>query len=340
MSACILVCALLLASGCATPPPSATRLAAQGTLVEPPSFSDEVSRSLVRRTQELIALRSQDYRIGPDDLLTISIFEWELADETRTFDFRVSESGELTVPVLGAVEVGGKTLEEVQQLLETRLTERGVLQDPRVAVTIKEYRSRRVAVIGAVNSPGMYALHRNVTTLMDVLALAGGPSPSAGPVAYVLRSGNKGQHEPVQIAVDLVEFFEQGNFELNAVLEGGDTVYVPRAPLIYVYGAVAQPGGFEMREPLRVLEALALAGGLQETAAKRRCMLLRKTQRGAEQTVPVDVAMVERGEQADLYLRGGDVLHVPESSGKKVVYDLWDALRSVFTFTYGLNTSD
>jgi polysaccharide export outer membrane protein len=259
-----------------------------------------------------------------------------MTEETRTLDCRVSESGFISLPVVGVVKVANKSVQEIQKAIEEALSKLEMFQNPRVGVSVKDYRSRRIAVIGAVNAPGVYAIHENVSTLMDMLTLAGGPADNSGQIIYVLRR-EKGESQPVRIVVDIQELFDRGNFDLNAVLQGDDIVYVPRAPLFYVYGAVRSPGGFSLRRSIRALEALALAGGLLENADKKDCFLVRRAQAGGEQIVRLNVARIECGKDPDLFLREGDVLRVPESLGKNILTELWGVVRGIFTFTYRLN---
>jgi polysaccharide export outer membrane protein len=308
-----------------------------GSLVEPARFSDEQSRALIRQSRELLKLQKQDYLVGPDDVLAISIFEWEMHDETKTLEFRVSESGIITLPALGPVRVAGSTVQRVQQGIEKQLSKRNILQNPRVAVAINEYRSRRIAVIGAVNMPGVYAIHENVSTLMDMLTLAGGPSSEAGEAAYILRR-ERNESDPLRIAVDLEELLSRGNFDMNAVLQGDDVVYVPKAPLIYVYGKVQQPGGFSLTRSMRVIEAVALAGGFARHADKRNCVLIRRDQSGNENMLQLNIVRIENGKDPNIYLRAGDVLNVPGSVGKSILSELWDVIRGIFTFTYRLDS--
>ena len=100
------------------------------------SNTDDASRARALHSRGLIALRSEDYRVGPEDLLEVSIFEWELREETKTAAFRVAESGIISLPVIGDVKVGGKTLGEVKKLIEQRLQEGGFIKSPQVSVDI------------------------------------------------------------------------------------------------------------------------------------------------------------------------------------------------------------
>ncbi len=334
-----IIFSMILVSGCSTPQryPGTATPALTGT-TSSTVFSDDTSRDLVQQTRKLLQLRDTDYRIGPEDVLEISIFEWEMSEQTKTLEFRVSQTGAISLPAIGSVPVGERSVQEVQSIIERRLATAGVLQNPRVGVSVKEFRSRRIAVIGEVNAPGVYAIQQNVTTLMDMLTLAGGPTRNAGLTAFILRK-EKGSFDPVRITVNLKQLFEDGIFDLNAVLQGDDIVFVPNAPLIYVYGNVRAPGGYALNRPIRALEAIALAGGLTRNAAKRHSYLVRREgPMGLEQIIALNVVHIERGKQRDLFLQDGDVLHIPDSPTKIALSEAWSVFRGIFTFTYRLDS--
>ena len=327
----------LLAAGCASPsgPGGAPGLPGKGA-EEPAFFSDEASLQQVAESQELLALQREEYQVGPDDVLEVSIFEWEANEQTKTLKLRVSETGIVSLPVVGALEVAGKSVQEIQRMIEEELMGRNVLQTPRVGVWVSEFRSRQISVIGSVNQPGSYAIHQNVTTLLGILTLAGGPQESAGGVAYVIRGGKSAAAAP-RIQIDLSTLLETGDPGHNPVLSAGDVVYVPKAPLIYVYGAVRQPGAFTFRKQLRVLEAVALSGGCSDMANRRAVSLVRRLTSGEERLYTLDLARIERGQAANIYLRDGDVLHVRTSGPKAVGTEVLSFLRGIFTFSYRLN---
>lgn len=329
----------MLTSGCATygrRPVSRISLNKQN-IDDSSAFSDDTSRDIVRQTRQLLNLRDTDYLVGPDDVLEISIFEWEMSEETKTLDFRVSETGVIALPVLGALKVGGKSVPDIQKMIEDQLSSKGILQNPRASVAVKEYRSRRISVIGEVNAPGVYAIHKNVTTLMDMLTLAGGPTQDAGQIVYILRK-EKGKFDPARIAVNLQELFNEGKFDLNAVLQGGDIIYLPKAPLIYVYGSVHAPGGYAIGRSMRALEAIALAGGTTKDAAKKECFVVRRNKKsGTERVIGINLYDIECGKAQDVFLKEGDVVHVPDSPSHIALRELWDFFRGIFTFTYRLD---
>lgn len=310
------------------------------------SYTDENSRALARKSLSLAVDRRSDYRVGPEDVLEISIFEWELKDETRTVDVRLAETGVISLPVVGEIQIGGLTVGQVRSLLEKRLVEDEILRNPRVSVVVKEFRSKRVAVVGAVHEPGVYTLRQNVTTLLSVLTLAGGVTARAGQVLYVIRTPAE---EPATaqwsvaperevIAVDLYELLEQGRVDLNVVLQNGDVINVPEAKKFYVVGFVRRPDGFPLTRPTTVLEAIALAGGLQERqASPRRCLLKRHVGHGEEEVIPLDLVAISRGEKPNLYLTPNDVVDVRQTAAKKVFLEFLDVFRGVFNVGYNLN---
>lgn len=302
---------------------------------EPAFFSDESSMKQVMATKELLSLQKEEYRVGPDDVLEVSIFEWEANDQTKTLQLRVSETGIISMPAVGPLKVAGKSVQEIQRAIEEELVGRNVLQTPRVGVWVSEFRSRQISVIGSVNQPGTYAIHQNVSTLLDMLTLAGGPQEAAGGVAHVIRRA-AGKAES-RIQIDLDELLKKGEANLNPVLSAGDVVYVPKAPLIYVYGEVKQAGAFTFRKQLRVLESIALAGGFGDLADRRSVSLIRRSESGEERVHQLDLGRIERGEAPNIYLRDGDVLHVRTSGPKMFATEVLSFLRGIFTFSYSLN---
>jgi polysaccharide export outer membrane protein len=333
-----LVTALILAAGagCVDDRPMLNaRLLGEGG-GEPAFFSDDTSLSQVLASKELLKLQSEEYKVGPDDVLDVSVFEWEANDETKTLKLRVSETGIISLPMVGPLNVAGKSVQEIQTLIETSLRESGVLQEPRVGVWVSEFRSRQISVIGAVHQPGSYAIHQNVSTLLDMISLAGGPLDSAGGLAYVNRKGGRGK-APERIKIDLDELLRHGESDMNPVLSAGDVVFVPKAPLIYVYGCVRQAGGFTFRKQLRVLESIALAGGFNDMADHSNVILIRRQDDGSERVYRLDVSRIEAGKDPNVFMRDGDVLRVKESPPKRLWDEISTLVRGLFGFSYRLN---
>jgi len=223
------ICCALFLVGCATNFTGSDNADYQSSLMAdsfsetieeegPIGFTTDKSREEVLATRSLQHLMDENYQVGPDDVLEISIFEWQAEGARDTLDLRVSKAGEIAMPGLGAIQVGGMSVEEIQQYLVNELQEAGIIEvNPRVGVSIKEFRSKRVSIVGSVVAPGVYALTENVASLMEIISLAGGQSGGAGNVAYVLRT-SENLDNPAQIEIDLDELFRGGTSDLNAIL--------------------------------------------------------------------------------------------------------------------------
>lgn len=237
------------------------------------------------------------YTIGVRDVLEVQLFNQpELSGQ-----YAVETDGAFSFPLIGRVEAAGLTVEQLEATLRARLLD-GYFRNPRITVAVAEYRSQQVFVMGEVNSPGAYPLAAE-TSLIEVLALAGSvTSQSSGVVVIVRRGGGTSRDRatrngvgengdddgvggqdageptslegPNTIRVNLRDL-ESGDLSGNVMLRDGDTVFVPRAALVYVLGEVREPGSFPIQEGLTVLQALSLAGGATEFAALNRIRIVR-----------------------------------------------------------------
>ena len=314
-----------------------------------PSCSSEVDLALALNTRDLLSEREKDYKIGPGDVLEISVFEWEKLDETKTVEARVEESGTVVLPVIETIMMAGKTVEQVQEVVIRKFQEEDIIRDPKVHVTIKEFKSKEVYVIGAVEKPGEYAISQNVTTLKKALSMAGGLTKSAGYELRIIRRKNidEVKNEPGEatvlvdasqpliekIVIDLIELLEEGNLALNVVLRHGDVVQVPEAQNIYVLGFVNKPGGYPLRRPMTILEGIALAGGLIAREASPRHSDLKRD----NEIIPLDLVAIAEGEMPNFYLRPDDIIDVRQTNMRFFLLEFYDFVKGVFTFRYELN---
>jgi polysaccharide export outer membrane protein len=266
------------------------------------------------------------YALGPDDQITLRALD---ADEISDKPFRINPSGALNLPMLGSVHAAGLTIEQLEAELVSRL--KAYVRDPHVAVSITEFRSQPVSVIGAVNTPGVLQLQGH-KTLLEILSMAGGLRQDAGFSVRITRSLDWG---PILLAdakkdstgrftvgeVNLKEIMEAHNPEKNILILPNDVISVPRADMVYVIGDVPKAGGFVLNEheSLTVLQALALAGGMNRSAAGRRAKVLRASH-GSENRaeIPLDVQKILQGKAGDVPLRSEDILFIPSSTGKYV----------------------
>ena len=256
--------------------------------------------------QETQPLQVNDYRIGPKDLLEITVFGLPELSQT----VRVSEDGSITMSLLGRVEVSGLTAQELEKKLASIL-DKQYTKEARVTVFIKEY--QKVSVIGAVGRPGMYELV-GPTTLLQVIAQAGGLTAQAMNELFVYRIGKDGK--PTTITIKVEELMTGGNQNINIELQPKDVVTVPIDQMlnVFVYGEVRTPGTvpFLRSKRITLLQAIAQAGGPTEWAKKSKVMIKRKDNKtGKEMKINVNLKNMINGKIADIALEEGDVVIVP-----------------------------
>lgn len=252
----------------------------------------------------------KEYKIGPKDLLEITVFELPELNQS----VRVSEDGSISLPLLGQVAIEGMAKDEVEKKLASLLEEK-YLKKARVTVFIREYQSQRVAVIGAVGKPGMYELIGR-TTVLQLISKAGGLTDRASSEMFVLREAKNGVR--ARIAIDLDDLINNGNQKLDIPLQANDTVNIPIDQMIniFVFGEVRNPGALQVKMSKRttLLQAIAQAGGPIEGAARGSVTIKRKDRKtGKEIKMKVNIKDVIKGKRPDIELLEGDVVFVPES---------------------------
>lgn len=293
-----------------------------------------------------------EYRIGARDVLEIEVYELEEPGKSKLLRTRVSQEGAIQLPLIGKVPASGLTVEEVQADVAARLGA-DYLVNPTVSVVVAEHQARRITVLGAVKEPGSFFLQDNSTTLVDALARAGGPSDKAGSAVYVMRehggdvaianaNARTGAVEvevtpalPRLLKIDLVDLVERGDLSANCVLEDGDVVHVPQAAMFFVMGEVNEGGAFPLRGEITLLRAIALSGGLKETATPSVTTLIRTTPEGRI-TIPIDLDAVAAGTLPDRLMQADDVLVLNESGGARFTRGLSSFIRGLFHVSYGV----
>jgi polysaccharide export outer membrane protein len=266
----------------------------------------EKARNMVDRIRD----RREEYRLGPDDLLRIAV--WNRPDLSK--EGRVRTDGQFFMPLVGNVQADGLTVAQLQAKLREALGE--VLRDPQVDVEVMEYASKIYYVFGQTIKPGAYPV-KATTTVLEGVATAGGPTDKANlGASYLIRGGTV-------VPVDFHALFERGDISQNLLLADGDILYLPSMDdaKVYVLGEVNNAAAVPMRTGrLRLSEAIALAGGFNELTAYKRSI---KVVRGAlsnPQVFTVDYTEILRGEKPDVaFLQSGDLVYVPSSGLTK-----WD----------------
>jgi len=248
-----------------------------------------------------------DLRIGIGDLLQITMF----GTQDFNSDFRVSPSGDISVPPLGMVHVAGLSTSEAERSIEDQLREGGFYREPRISVFQKEYATQGVSILGEVKNPGVYPLLAD-RHLLDLLSQAGGLTPNASKTISVTHAGAS-----TPSVVTLSKDPELAATSNPAILPG-DTVVVATAGVVYVIGDVNKPGGFVINDNLTVLQALALAGGNTPMAALDKAQVVRQV-KGTRESVPISLKRILNGRDKDIRLQPEDILFIPSSAGKNAV---------------------
>jgi polysaccharide export outer membrane protein len=255
--------------------------------------------------------------IGAGDLLEMSVFDTpELSGKLR-----VSNSGDIYLPLVGSLHVQELKAVEAQDLIRKRYIDGGFLKDPQVTLFIAEYATQGVSVMGEVKSPGIYPAFGS-HHLLDYLSVAQGLTPLAGTKVTITHAGHPDKPELVKMTAGTAP--QPIN---NPEIEPGDTIFVQRTGLIYVVGDVARPGGFPMDhdEQLTILQALALAQGILPTAAQSSAKLIRTTE-NKRQEIPVNLKSILRAKTTDLALQDNDILFVPSSAAKNAWKDMQNVI--------------
>ncbi len=248
--------------------------------------------------------------IGPGDLLQVSV----LREPELTQQVRVLDSGEVVLPLIGRIKVGGDSTPRADGVIERAYVSEQYLKNPQVTVTILQFATQTIAILGQVQHPGTITI-TTPRSLLDVLAMAGGLTPDADRHITIERGGVWGE----QIQVFLPNN-AQADLRADVSVYPGDRILVPKAGIVYVLGDVGRPGGYVMQDNshLMVLQAVALAAGANKTAAQKRARLLRKGKAGYAEE-PIHLRAMERGKIPDLELKADDILYVPFSARRNLM---------------------
>jgi polysaccharide export outer membrane protein len=247
--------------------------------------------------------QTSSLRLGAGDLLEVSVYNVpELSTKAR-----VGNSGDIYLPLIDYVHVADLTVEEAQGLIQKRLEDGGFVRGAHVTIFLDESASQGITILGEVAKPGVYPALGD-RKLYDLISAAGGFSPAAGRKVSIIRQHSDSPPIALNLPRDLAEDL-QDNIEILP----GDTITVPRAPIIYVVGDVGRPAGLLVDNGnLTVLQALALAGGTNHTAKMSGVRIIRKGPTGMTETKLPLKRMLE-AKAPDINLQPDDILFVPLS---------------------------
>jgi len=261
-------------------------------------------------------------------LLSVAVLE--SSDLSR--DVRVASDGTIGLPLLAEhPHVAGLSLAQAEALVRKKYRESGILNDPNIAITLKELESRPVTVSGAVRQPGVFQVSGSVR-LLRLLSMAGGIADGAGTSVQVIHEEASGKQQVSEIHVTDLRL---GLEEANVSVRGGDIVNVPPAGAIYVLGAVNRPGRYVLpsdTDETTVLNVVALAADTTRTAKLSQAILLRRKGSSHDiEQIPLDLKKIRTQEQTDIVVRANDVLYVPDSGAKRALTRGFEAAMTIAT---------
>jgi len=268
-------------------------------------------------------------RIGNDDLLGITVYD--APELTRTV--RVDENGEIRLPMLRRhIKAAGLYPADLETSITAALVDEHVLVDPVVTVTIAEFRSRPISVVGAVKNPVTFQASGSVT-LLDAISQAGGLTESAGSEILVSEKAmaGDGNHTELVRRIPVRDLIDSVDPSLNLVLQGGEEVRVPEAGKFYVLGNVHKPGAFMIADGSQgtVLKALAVAEGLDHYTGNVAYIYRSDSSKTGKQEIPIELKKIMDRKSPDVPLLANDILYVPEATGRKAALTTLDRISLI-----------
>ena len=364
------VLVLLLLAGCATvhqpaggamslktapPLPPSTVDGSPGTvhslppLVSPSQDAAALARLTRLRDDRLRHGPGTDTPVGPGDVIEVAAPQVKELAFTTT---RVSGDGIIVLPIVGTIRAAGRSEDAIRQDIRQKLG--GIMYDPQVSVFVREYRSRKVAVIGAVLKAGIYEPATPTDTIFDMLAMAQGPvSEASRTVVFIPQAARdaaalgtlvpgKDGAPGAPAAEALLRNVEPIVFNLREMsaamsevvlslpVRPGDVIMIPDAGSVYIQGWVHRPGNYKIEHDLTMLAVIAAAGGPSFPADMSAARLIRGTAKGDKEVHDVDLQAVARGEHPDVYVQNGDVIEIGATAPKLVAYGVFTFFTTVF----------
>jgi len=216
-----------------------------------------------------------EYKLGPGDQIRVQVFQ----NPDLTVEARVSEAGAISYPLVGSVAVGGMTIGQAEAKIATALRNGNFLKQPQVNIVMLQVRGNQVAVLGQVQKPGRFPLETTQTRVSDLLAAAGGVTPMGDDTLIVTGTRNG---QPFRKVIDIPGLFLNSRNADDILVSGGDTIFVNKAPVYYIYGEAQRPGPYRIERGMTVMQALAQGGGPTARGSQSRLKLTRKAADGRE----------------------------------------------------------
>lgn len=260
--------------------------------------------------------QAAEYVLGPGDVVSVVVWGQPELSTSPGAGLEVRPDGKISFPLLGEVDVAGKSVSEVSTLLRDGLSE--YVKNPRVSVNVATFRRIRVQALGQLKSPGHYEVAPDAQVL-DLLAVAGGPTPAAALSEATLTRTTSGTDSTSKLTttlpIDLDALLHDGDPAMNRTLQNGDVLFVPEARMVTVLGEVARPGTYPVRKGTRLLDIVAQAGGPTERAEAGAVRVYRGVEgaEGSEAALDDDRLLFQGDVEENPPLAGGEVIVMPKS---------------------------
>lgn len=233
--------------------------------------------------------------MGDGDTVSISVYD----QPDLTLDARIGPEGTISYPLLDEVAIGGLTPKAAGQKIARMLKEKGFILSPQVSLSVKDYTSQQIHILGKVKNPGNYPLE-GTSTVVDLIARAGGVAENAADVLYVVKNSADGKS--VRHKIDLLQFYS-GDMTQNIEVTRGDTILVPKMDTFYIHGEVKRSGEYRLLRGMTVVQALSVGGGVNGRGSLKRMEVTRQLANGKSEKI--DVSLTDT-------LEPNDVLFVKE----------------------------
>jgi polysaccharide biosynthesis/export protein len=239
----------------------------------------------------------RDYVLGAGDVIRVSVYQ----NADLTLETRVAESGIISFPLLGQIKLGGLSVPKAEKVIADGLRNGNFVRQPQVSILVMQVRGNQASVLGMVNRPGRYPIELTGMRLSELLATAGGVAPGGSDL--VTLSGMR-DNRTFRVVIDLPNLFAASTKSNDPVIINGDTVYVDRMPMVYIYGEVQRPGAMRLERDMTVIQALATGGGLTQRGTEKGLRVHRRSADGK-------VEILQPGMNDPM--KDGDVIYVRES---------------------------
>ncbi|MBI5076263.1 MAG: polysaccharide biosynthesis/export family protein [Nitrospirae bacterium] len=306
---------------------SAVRTSSPADIMASSKKSDKLNEALLISAITQQTPLEESYLIGPEDLLDIEAYNVEELKKT----VRVNSQGDIALPLVGILNIKGLTTAEAEKLIAQRLEK--YVQETVVTVFVREYKSQRISVIGAVKKSQVFAI-TGQRYLLDMLLMADGLAAEAGNICYVVRPTlrTNPNSKAETIVIDLDELIMRGNFSLNIPVFAGDIINVPKGGIFFVDGSVRTPGVYNLKGKTNLTQAISIAQGASPIADLTEVRIYRENGKGDRDIIIVDYNDIMSGSKSDIQIAENDIIIVPQSDMKNFFNGFINTIRGFVSF--------